>query len=81
MKSLPGHRMFYNEEPGMEGVEIETPEGMRIAFYNSRALERFLCEMNVSSSDRDALAALDARSTCLRQSHPPSNMRPCPWSQ
>lgn len=70
MQSLPGHTMAYNDEPGMEGVEIETPDGMRIAFEGPKALDRFLRQNNISASDSAALHAIAARADLLRRCCP-----------
>jgi hypothetical protein len=66
MLSLPGHTMIYNDQAGMEGVEIETPEGMLISFATRYALERFIRENRVSADDAAALRAIDARAMPVR---------------
>lgn len=66
MASMPGHRMVYNDELGMAGVEIETPEGMLISFNGRLALERFIHENQVSADDSAALRAIDERADRIR---------------
>jgi hypothetical protein len=66
LESMPGHRMVYSDDFGMEGVEIETPEGMRISFSNREALERFIREIHLSTADAAALRAIDARADLPR---------------
>jgi hypothetical protein len=70
MLSMPEHKMVYCEEIGMEGVEIETLEGMRIAFDGKHALERFIREKSVSPEDSAGLRAIHARADLLRSPEP-----------
>jgi hypothetical protein len=58
--------MVYRDEFGAAGVEVETPEGMLIAFGGKDALERFIEEMKISVEDGEALRAIDARADLLR---------------
>ena len=67
--SLQGHRMVYNGDFSMAGVEIETPEGMLISFSGKHALERFIKEHRLSAEDGAALRAIDARADALRSPH------------
>jgi hypothetical protein len=64
--SMPGHRMVYNGDLGMAGVEIETPDGMLISFGSKTALERFVQENQLTAEDCTALRAIDARADRLR---------------
>lgn len=58
--------MVFNDDFGMAGVEIETPEGMLISFSNKQALERFIHENNLTVEDAAALRAIDSRADPLR---------------
>lgn len=60
MASMPGHRMVYNDEPGMAGAEIHTPDGQVIAFGGKAAIEQYAAENNLAAEDKQTLLDLDA---------------------
>jgi hypothetical protein len=60
MVSMPGNVMVYNDQPGMAGAEIHTPDGQVIAFGGKPAIEQFAEENKLAPEDTAKLLALDA---------------------
>lgn len=66
MESMPGHRMVYNDQPGMAGVEVVTPNLDRISFGGRPAVESFIQENNIPAQEAQVLRVLDAGADRVR---------------
>lgn len=69
MVSMPGNVMVYNDQPGMAGAEIHTPDGRVISFGGKPAIEQFAEENNLAPEDKQKLLDLEAMADKYRNSN------------
>ncbi len=65
LKSAKG-TMYYNDQRGMAGVEIENEDGSRTGFGGKPAMKEYAAEKKLSPEDIKAMEAIDARADKYR---------------
>lgn len=69
LKSAKG-RMFYNDQAGQAGVEVENEDGSRTMFGGKPAIREYAAEKKLSKEDIAAMEAIDSRADKHRTAQP-----------